>query len=187
MPQFGWIVDLRRCDGCQACSVACRSEMNTEPAISPLVIRNGLPVEVNYRVVLPVESGSYPSITRSYVSMACNHCASPACVAACPVHAISKDASTGLVRIDASLCNGCRYCTWACPYGAVRFNEGTSRVEMCTGCSHRTSRGLAPACVTTCPTGALQFTADFTGDNGSVPSGFADPALTRPAIRFLPP
>ncbi len=187
MAQFGWILDLRRCDGCQACSVACRSEMNTEPTASPLVIRNGRPVEVNYRAVLTVESGSFPSVSRVFVTMACNHCAAPSCLPACPVNAVIKDPGTGLVHIDQARCTGCRYCEWACPYGAVRFNEATTKVEMCNGCSHRLVQGLEPACVTTCPTGALQWTREFTGDNGSPPAGFADPAYVRPSIRFLPP
>jgi anaerobic dimethyl sulfoxide reductase subunit B (iron-sulfur subunit) len=187
MPQFGWTVDLRRCVGCDACSVACKAEMNTDPVSSPLVIRNGHPVQVNYRAVLTVEGGDYPNVTTVFVTAACNHCASPACLPACPVGAITKDAATGLVQIAAATCVGCRYCEWACPYGAIQFNERSGKVEKCTGCAHRLAENLAPACVATCPTGALQFTRDFRPTTSEPPEGFADPSLTRPSIRFLRP
>jgi anaerobic dimethyl sulfoxide reductase subunit B (iron-sulfur subunit) len=91
------------------------------------------------------------------------------------------------VQIAAATCVGCRYCEWACPYGAIQFNERSGKVEKCTGCSHRLAENLAPACVATCPTGALQFTRDFRPTTSEPPEGFADPSLTRPSIRFLRP
>ncbi len=187
MAQFGWIVDLRRCVGCNACSVACKSEMNTEPALSPLAFRNTHPVQVNYRAVLTVESGAFPSLSKVFVTSACNHCASPACLPACPVTAITRDAATGLVQINNATCIGCRYCEWACPYGAPQFNDLTGKVEKCTGCAHRLAENVAPACVSTCPTGALQFTREFTAGSSEPPAGFADPTLTNPSIRFIRP
>ncbi len=187
MPQFGWIVDLRRCVGCDACAVACKSEMNTAPAVAPLTLRAGRPVQVNYRAVLAVESGSYPAVTRVFVTSACNHCAAPPCVPACPTRAVTRDAATGLVQIAAAACVGCRYCEWACPYGAIQYDDASGKVEKCTGCSHRLAADLAPACVVACPTGALQYTRDFREGASAPPEGFADPALVRPSIRFTAP
>ncbi len=186
MPQFGWNLDLRRCVGCHACTVACKSENNTSPTSSPLIVKNGKAVAVNYRFVHTADRGSYPTPQKLFVSMACNHCASPACRDSCPVNAISKNTTTGLVQINQTTCIGCRYCEWACPYGAPQFNADTNKVEKCTGCEHRVSVGLDPACVTTCSARALTYTTSFTtGDNGTPPAEFASTSHTKPSIKFI--
>lgn len=184
---FGWIIDLTRCVGCHACAVACKAENNTAPARSPLEVRNGMAVQVNYRRVLVRDSGLYPNPVRTFVTSACNHCEEPACMKSCPVDAISKRAD-GLVLIDYDKCVGCKYCLWACPYGAPQFNEGTKKVEKCTFCVHRIDAGLPPACVTTCTGRALTFVPNFdTAKSGeNAPDGFASPSATLPAVRFIP-
>ena len=122
------------------------------------------------------------------MTSACNHCANPACLAACPTSpkAITKRDSDGIVLIDQDLCIGCKYCIWACPYGAPQFNAVTEKVEKCTLCVHRVTEGLQPSCVTTCVGEALEFTTDFSAvDSGADrPDGFASPALTTPSIKF---
>lgn len=186
MANMGWIIDLTRCVGCHACAVACKSENNTAPAVSPLQVRNGKATTVNWRTVLVRESGLYPDPKITFVTMACNHCVEPACLKACPVDAISKRAD-GIVLIDYDKCIGCKYCIWACPYGAPQFNEGTRKVEKCTFCVHRIDDGLVPACVTTCTGRALTFVRDFAAAQSGqgAPAGFADPSFTLPAVRFV--
>jgi Fe-S-cluster-containing dehydrogenase component len=61
------------------------------------------------------------------------------------------------VDLNQEICNGCRYCVGACPFGVITFNDKTGRVDKCIMCPDRVEAGLAPACVTTCPTGALTF------------------------------
>ena len=137
-----WI-DLEHCTGCHACSIQCKSENNT-------------PLDVDYIRVIYVEQGSYPNTKRLYVPMPCMHCGKPPCQAACPVRAISKRAKDGIVLIDGDKCIGCRYCIWACPFGAPQFNAETRVTQKCTLCSHRTTdanenlTGAVPACVSTC-------------------------------------
>lgn len=186
MPQFGWNLSLKRCVGCHACAVACKAENNTEPQVSPLKVTNGFPEAVNYRFVHQINEGAYPAPKTTFVTQACNHCKGPGCLKSCPVQAITKDANTGIVLIDQALCIGCRYCEWACPYGAPQFNAATGKVEKCTGCNHRIAKGLQPACATTCSARALNHTADFdlTGGHGAKPAQFADPAMTNPSIKF---
>lgn len=186
MAQYGWTLDLKRCVGCHACSVACKAENNTEPQTSPLTVRNGRAVAVNYRKVHYRWGGTYPKVTLTFVSTACNHCFEPACIKSCPVGAISKRSADGIVLIDQDLCIGCKYCIWACPYGAPQFNETTRKVEKCTFCVHRIGAGLKPACVTTCTGKALDFVTSFTqAQSGqSAPSGFANPMHTNPSILF---
>ena len=189
MAQYGWILKLDKCIGCESCTVACKAENNTAPQISPLQLkRDTIPIHTSYRWVVFKESGTYPDVSKIFVTSACNHCANPACLAACPTSpkAITKRDSDGIVLIDQDLCIGCKYCIWACPYGAPQFNAVTEKVEKCTLCVHRVTEGLQPSCVTTCVGEALEFTTDFSAvDSGADrPDGFASPALTTPSIKF---
>lgn len=202
MSQRGWILDLGKCTGCESCAIACKSENNTAPLLSPLTFKgshldeNGslvevgsleVPIHTSYRMVVTREEGFYPNFQKLFVTCACNHCFFPACKASCPVNAIFKR-SDGIVLIDQEKCIGCRYCLQACPYGAPQFNENTQKVEKCTYCVHRINAGLKPACVTTCVGRALSPVDNFkSGDSGrNRPAGFPDPKMSRPAIRFIP-
>ena len=191
--QIGWKVDANSCVGCRACEVACKVEYDIKAG-------QGRRRRVIEKTV--VESGT---VRTFFLSLACNQCEKPACIAACPVSepvgvgtasdsALWKDTTgadsggvVGVVRVEASKCNGCRRCEWACPYGAPQFNAATQKAEKCTGCTHRLAKGLPPACVTTCPAKALNYTATFdsAGGNGTVPTGFSDPTGTHPSIKFL--
>lgn len=191
MPQKGWLLDLGKCIGCESCTVACKSENNTPPQSSPLKLKRGRiesPVHTSYRWVVFKEGGAYPEPTLTFVSSACNHCQNPACIASCPVNAISKRASDGIVLIDQDKCIGCQYCVWACPYGAPQLNENTRKVEKCTFCLHKQEKGIQPACVTTCAGRALTMVDnfDFKDSGENRPEGFANPDHTHPAIRFVP-
>ena len=171
MPQVGWIIDLEKCIGCRTCFVACKSENNT-------------PLRTDWRYVVERERGSYPTPQREFISLACNHCDDPACLKSCPVDAISKR-DDGIVLIDQDKCIGCRYCMFACPYGAPRIDTDSGKVSKCTMCVHRQEAGLAPACATACLTGAIQFVENFTGSTETMPDGFNDPGLTNPNIDFV--
>ncbi|MHC4471191.1 MAG: 4Fe-4S dicluster domain-containing protein [Planctomycetota bacterium] len=193
MSQVTWTLDLVRCIGCETCTLACVSENNTPPVESPLEVKNlDFAVTTTYRWVVFDEGGTYPNPVRSFITSGCNHCEMPACREACPVGAISKRATDGIVLIDQLLCVGCRRCGGACPYGAPRFNKGTGKTEKCTFCVHRMgddagTSSLEPACVSTCVGRALDFevaAGPATSHGPDVPPGFADPGYTNPSIRF---
>lgn len=178
MAQVGWNMDLRRCTGCKSCTVACQMENQT-----------GAPVA--YRAVVDREKGVYPNVKREFISLACNHCASPACLAACPQDAISRRGADGIVLIDQEKCIGCRRCEWACPYGAPRFDVAKQKMTKCTFCVHRIDAGLRPACEQTCVGGTIRAYTPTDGDapgsfptDGAVPSKFADKRLTNPSVLF---
>jgi len=171
MAQVGWIIDLKKCIGCRSCFVACKSENNT-------------PLRTDWRYVVERENGTYPTPKREFISLACNHCDDPACMKSCPVDAITKR-DDGIVLINQDKCIGCRYCMFACPYGAPKIDTDTGKVSKCTMCVHRRDAGLMPACVTACLIDAITFVENFTSGTESMPDGFNDPALTNPNIDFV--
>ena len=124
--------DPNRCTGCQACVVACWME-NREQQSRP------------WRTVHTFNACGHPQLPIFSLSFACHHCEQPACLEHCPADAYTKDATTGNVTIHAELCIGCRYCTWACPHDAPKFNETTGTIEKCTFCAGRLARGQEPA------------------------------------------
>jgi NAD-dependent dihydropyrimidine dehydrogenase PreA subunit len=68
----------------------------------------------------------------------------------------------GPVIYDPKKCIGCRYCMNACPFGVPHFDYDKGLIDgafidKCSMCTQRIDVGLEPACVATCPTGALMF------------------------------
>jgi phenylacetyl-CoA:acceptor oxidoreductase subunit 1 len=112
MTRYAMVADLDRCVGCQTCTAACRHANATAPA-------------VQWRKVLDIEHGVYPSVSRTFVPVGCQHCEDPPCMHVCPTTATRKR-SDGIVTIDYDLCIGCAYCDVACPYQA-RFKVSAPR------------------------------------------------------------
>jgi len=102
--RYAMAIDLRRCVGCQTCTAACKSANATPPG-------------VQWRRVLDIESGEFPDVRRTFLPVACMHCANPPCMHVCPTTA-TKQREDGLVTIDYDLCIGCSNCIMACPYDA---------------------------------------------------------------------
>ena len=147
MGQKAFYFDMTTCVGCHACQVACRD-------------RNGLynPGEI-FRKVDTYEGGKFPTPWFFPLSIACNHCAKPACVAICPTGAMYKDEETGLVLLDSALCDGCGLCTMACPYKEpilLKMDEKTVCAK-CDGCYTNVKKGENPVCVDACNMRSLQF------------------------------
>ncbi len=95
-----------------------------------------------------------------FVKEQCMHCLHPSCVSACPVSAMRKDKKTGIVYNDPSVCLGCRYCMVACPFSRIKceWNKSFPRVVKCHMCRETNlKKEGAPACVSACPEGALEF------------------------------
>lgn len=133
-------IDLARCTGCQACSVACKD-------------RAGLPDELDWLRVEAREGGAYPAPTLTYRVVHCFHCAEPSCLANCPTRAMAQGAD-GRVQVDTRLCIACGACVEACPFGAVRIGP-TGVASKCDGCADEVARGWDPTCVRACPMRAL--------------------------------
>lgn len=163
--RYGMVIDLKRCAGCNSCTVACRAEKGTPPGIL-------------YHRVEKYEVGKYPAARMQFRPIPCMHCEEPACLEVCPTGATYKRAD-GIVLVDHEKCMGCRYCVLACPYearqslGRIDNYYGTAArtpyevlkqkdldrgtTVKCDFCVARLEKGRLPACVETCPAQARYF------------------------------
>lgn len=111
--------------------------------------------------------GEYPNSYYFYLPRLCNHCANPACLAACSRNAIYKRQEDGIVLVDQERCRGYRYCVNACPYKKVYFNEKISKSEKCIFCYPRIEKGLATACARQC-VGRIRWIGYLDDVNGPI-------------------
>ncbi|GAB7028385.1 4Fe-4S dicluster domain-containing protein [Geotalea toluenoxydans] len=175
--RWAMLLDLRKCVGCHACTIACVSE-------------NKLPPKLYYRPVFEYEQGKYPKVNRSYLPKPCMQCDNPPCVAACPVKGPdgatwkeTKGIGNGIVPVNYAKCIGCGKCVPACPYQARTMDDGSyhtagtpqlqvyetlpsfeygkkwprkgkdqpiGNARKCHFCIHRLANGMLPQCITTC-------------------------------------
>lgn len=170
--QYGMIIDLERCVGCHACTIACKAEWEVPVEFGRNWVNRLGPSLVN------------GEMAATYYIGLCNHCTDPVCVPECPadtedvtftdpksgksvtmeVAATWKDPFDGTVQIDKNRCIGCGACVDACPYNARYVNPALvddvsedGKADKCTYCKSRVDNGAIPACVQTCITGARIF------------------------------
>jgi molybdopterin-containing oxidoreductase family iron-sulfur binding subunit len=150
------VIDLDRCNGCQACEVACRVENNIPVSGLEASSKNRT---ISWMRVVSETHGEWPDVRTRFLPRPCMHCDRPPCTAVCPVRATSID-EEGIVGQIYPRCIGCRYCANACPYTVKSFNwrkpsypESTTPmlnpdvstrpvgvIEKCTFCHHRLQR-----------------------------------------------
>ncbi len=138
MPNYGFAIDLRKCIGCHACTIACKAE-------------HDIPIGVNRCWVKTVEKGSFPAVRRFFFPVLCNQCDDAPCVRICPTSALVKRRD-GIVDLHGDVCIGCRACMIACPYDQLFIDPNTRTAEKCNFCANRVENELLPACVSVCPT-----------------------------------
>ena len=138
MPNYGFAIDLRKCIGCHACTIACKAE-------------HDIPVGVNRCWVKTVEQGTFPDTRRFFFPVLCNQCDEAPCAKICPTNALFKRPD-GIVDLYGDSCIGCRACMVACPYDQLFIDPNTRTAEKCNFCANRVENELLPACVSVCPT-----------------------------------
>jgi len=181
--RWGMLVDISRCIGCQACTVACSME-NLPP------LGQFRTTVLQYEVDSGV-AGEPPAMVS--LPRLCNHCDEPPCIPVCPVQA-TYQREDGIVLVDADRCVGCGYCVQACPYDARFINKETQTADKCTFCEHRLEDGLLPACVETCVGGA-RVIGDLNDPDSEISTRLRDNAddvkvlkpgqKTRPRVYYL--
>ena len=134
----GFAIDLRKCIGCHACTIACKAE-------------HDIPIGVNRCWVKTVEKGVFPDTRRFFFPVLCNQCTDAPCVRICPTNALFKRRD-GIVDLHGESCIGCRACMEACPYDQLFIDPNTRTAEKCNFCANRVENRLLPACVSVCPT-----------------------------------
>jgi Fe-S-cluster-containing dehydrogenase component/formate-dependent nitrite reductase membrane component NrfD len=138
MANYGFAIDLRKCIGCHACTIACKAE-------------HQIPVGVNRCWVKTVEKGTFPDTRRFFFPVLCNQCDEAPCARICPTNALFKRRD-GIVDLHGDSCIGCRACMVACPYDQLFIDPNTHTAEKCNFCANRVENELLPACVSVCPT-----------------------------------
>jgi Fe-S-cluster-containing dehydrogenase component len=165
--EFAFVVDITRCIGCGACCVADQQEYNVpEGNYRTWVERYVKGFSDQVYVDAPNGGLDGYQTPRSdidewirdtfFVPKLCNMCKEAPCVQVCPVGA-TFTTPDGFVLVDHDRCVGCAYCIQACPYSVRYIHPETKTVDKCTWCYHRVRKGLLPACVEVCPTGARKF------------------------------
>lgn len=186
MPRYGLVIDLERCIGCHACTIACKAENEIEQG-------SWIQVKMLDGQRLDTAHGQFPSLTMHYLPVTCMHCQDPPCVDACPTEAIQQRVD-GVVTLDVTKCNGCQACLSACPYGVILWDETGGTASKCHLCATRIEQGLEPFCVLCCEAKAMYF-GDLSDPQSQVSqliarrSGYTlkPEENTQPAVYYLTP
>ena len=172
MSQLGFTFDINKCVGCQACQIACS-------------IENDLGYDFSWREINTYNPEQIDALPHYHLSLACNHCQEPICLFQCPAKAFTKSSENGIVIIEEDKCIGCKFCSWVCPYDAPKYNTLLNVMTKCTLCAHRIEEELEPACVSICPTDALNITSDDEFRDVIKVAGFPESEI-KPCIHLEP-
>ena len=162
---MGFFTDTTVCIGCKACEVACK-QWNQLPATNGgLNTLSGDSYDntrrldgLHWRHVKFVEQFTPDRAEGRGLLMSdvCKHCVPAGCLEVCPTGAIFRTEFDTVV-IQSDVCNGCRDCIGACPFGVIGINPVSGTAQKCTLCYDRMQAGLVPACAKACPTESIQF------------------------------
>ncbi|MCG9082551.1 formate dehydrogenase subunit beta [Laribacter hongkongensis] len=154
------LIDVSSCIGCKACQVACSewNDLRDDIGNNTGVYDNPADLTAKSWTVMRYneveENGKLEWLIRKD---GCMHCDDPGCLKACPSPGAIIKYANGIVDFQQENCIGCGYCIAGCPFNVPRINAEDNKAYKCTLCSDRVAVGQEPACVKTCPTGAIRF------------------------------
>ena len=154
------LIDVTTCIGCKACQVACSEWNDLRDEVGHNVGVYDNPADLtakSWTVMRFSEVEQNDKLEWLIRKDGCMHCADPGCLKACPSEGAIIQYANGIVDFQSEQCIGCGYCIAGCPFDVPRLNPEDNRVYKCTLCVDRVVVGQEPACVKTCPTGAIHF------------------------------
>ena len=155
------LIDTTKCIGCKACQVACMewNDLRDDIGINFGSYQN--PADLSDRTWTLMRFSEYENPKGDLEWLirkdGCMHCADPGCLKACPSPGAIVQYSNGIVDFQEENCIGCGNCVTGCPFDIPRISKRDHKAYKCTLCSDRVAVGMEPACIKSCPTGALVF------------------------------
>ena len=160
-----FFIDTTLCTGCRGCQIACK-QWNQLPATKTEnwgSYQNPKDLSFyTYKLIRFSEHmGPDDKPVWYFFADQCRHCLAPPCQESAEATApggIIIDSLTGAVLYTDKLKKANpKEVREACPFDIPRAQKGTGYMAKCTMCVERVHNGLLPACVKTCPTGAMNF------------------------------
>ncbi|QBC31188.1 formate dehydrogenase subunit beta [Pandoraea sp. XY-2] len=155
------LIDTSKCIGCKACQTACMewNDLRDEVGTNVGVYDNPADLTADSWTLMRFTEYENPKGDLEWLIRkdGCMHCENPGCLKACPSPGAIVQYANGIVDFHEEACIGCGYCITGCPFNIPRISQKDHKAYKCTLCSDRVSVGLEPACVKTCPTGAILF------------------------------
>jgi formate dehydrogenase iron-sulfur subunit len=155
------LIDTSKCIGCKACQVACMewNDLRDEIGTNTGHYQNPSDLTEHSWTLMRFAEYENPKGDLEWLIRkdGCMHCADPGCLKACPSPGAIVQYSNGIVDFHEENCIGCGYCIAGCPFDIPRISKRDKKAYKCTLCSDRVAVGLEPACIKSCPTGALVF------------------------------
>jgi len=160
--QVAKLIDVSKCIGCKACQVACMEWNDLRDEVGTCTGHYDNPHDLSDQSWTLMRFAEYENPDSGNLEWlirkdGCMHCADPGCLKACPSPGAIVQYANGIVDFHEENCIGCGYCITGCPFNIPRISKQDKKAYKCTLCSDRVAVGLEPACVKTCPTGAIVF------------------------------
>jgi formate dehydrogenase iron-sulfur subunit len=159
--QVAKLIDVTKCIGCKACQVACMEWNDLRDQIGTNTGSYNNPPDLTDQSWTVMRFAEYENPNGNLEWLirkdGCMHCEDPGCLKACPAPGAIVQYANGIVDFQEENCIGCGYCIAGCPFDVPRISKRDRKAYKCTLCSDRVAVGLEPACIKSCPTGALVF------------------------------
>jgi formate dehydrogenase beta subunit len=152
------LIDLSRCTACRGCQIACKqwNELPARQTGNFGSYQNPPDLQWNTWTMIRFQEHEDQNGTLKWLFRkdGCMHCTDAACIKVCPTGALFHT-EFGSVSMHEHKCIGCKACIPACPFGVPKFDAAINKISKCDLCYTRLQASQIPACVLSCPTGAL--------------------------------